>query len=92
MALKLKFNWKAVIIILLVSILSMEYSPVVTNQMLTTYWQDFKYKVWIEKRSKRVFKAEVFADHKDASHNGLHMQLVLYDFNKKINIEAPSTQ
>jgi len=70
----------------------MEYSPVVTNQMLTTYWQDFKYKVWIEKRSKRVFKAEVFADHKDASHNGLHMQLVLYDFNKKINIEAPSTQ
>ncbi len=70
----------------------MEYSPIVKNQMLTTYWNNFKYKVWIEKRTKRVFKVEIFANHKDNSQNGLHMQLVLYDFNKNIKIEAPSTE
>lgn len=70
----------------------MEYTPVVVNQMLATYWRNFKYKVWIEKRFKRIFKLEVFADHKDVPQNGLHMQLILYDFNKKLNIQAPSTQ
>lgn len=70
----------------------MEYTPVVVNQMLATYWRNFKYKVWIEKRFKRIFKLEVFADHKDIPQNGLHMQLILYDFNKKLNIQAPSTQ
>ncbi|KUO49987.1 MAG: hypothetical protein APF76_05850 [Desulfitibacter sp. BRH_c19] len=69
-----------------------EYSPVVTNKMLTTYWNDFKYKVWIDRRTKRVFKAEIFANHKDNPQNGLHMQLVLYDFNKNVKIEAPSTE
>lgn len=69
----------------------MEYNPVVANQMLVTYWQNFKYKVWIERRSKRIFKVEVFAEHRDAPHNGLHMQLILYDFNKNFNIQAPST-
>lgn|GEM_PF-1156823 len=69
-----------------------EYTPVVTNQMLTTYWQDFRYKVWIDRRSKKIFKLEVFADHRDASHNGLHMQLLLYGFNERFDIQAPSIQ
>lgn len=70
----------------------MEYNPTVSNQMLTSYWHDFKYKVWIDKGTKRVFKLEIFANHKDNSQNGLHMQLVLYDFNKNIKIQAPSTE
>ena len=69
-----------------------EYTPVVTNQMLITYWQDFRYTVWIDRRSKKIFKLEVFADHRDASHNGLHMQLLLYDFNERFDIQAPYIQ
>jgi len=66
-----------------------EYTPVVTNQMLTTYWQNFRYTVWIDTNSKMIFKVEIFADHRDASHNGLHMQLLLYDFNERFDIQAP---
>ena len=69
-----------------------EYTPVVTNQMLTTYWQDFRYTVWIDRRSNMIFKLEIFADHRDASHNGLHMQLLLYDFNERFDIQAPVIQ
>ena len=69
-----------------------EYTPIVTNQMLATYWQDFRYTVWIDTRSKMIFKVEIFANHRDASHNGLHMQLLLYDFNERFDIQAPVIQ
>lgn len=68
----------------------MEYNPIVKNEMLNTYWRDFKYRVWINKSFKRINKVEVFADHRDNPQNGLHMQLVLYDMQKQIKIEAPS--
>lgn len=67
----------------------MEYNPVITNKMLTTYWEDFQYKVWIDRKSKRIYKMEVFARHRDNHANGMHMQLLMYDFGKRIRIEAP---
>lgn len=70
----------------------MEYNPVVANKMLTTYWTDFEYKVWIHKGAKLINKVEIFAKHKDNPKNGLHMQLLLSDFNKKVKVEAPAMQ
>ncbi|MEW6623697.1 MAG: hypothetical protein AB1420_11340 [Bacillota bacterium] len=68
----------------------MEYNPVVTNKMLTTYWEDFKYKVWIDKKSKRIIKLEINAHHKDNPENTFYMLLGMYDFGKRIKIEEPA--
>lgn len=63
--------------------------PVVKNTFMEKYWQDFSYRLWIDKRSRRIVKAQVNAKNIKDPKDLINISLVLYDFNKNIAIEPP---
>ncbi len=68
----------------------MDYAPVVVNKMLTSYWSDFKYRIWIDRKTKELIKVRITGRHHDKPENGLLMEFVATDFNKSIRLEAPT--
>jgi hypothetical protein len=67
----------------------LECTPGINNDFLTRFWQDFKYKLWIDKGSKKLVKAEVQANNKAKPSDSLSMLVELKDFNAKIKLIAP---
>lgn len=66
----------------------MACKPEVNNEFLTRFWENFEYKIWID-RSKKLVRAEVKAVNKAKPTDSLSMVVDLKDFNAKINLEAP---
>lgn len=61
----------------------------VESELLETFWQDFKYKFWIDYQKGLIQKARVEARNKDSFETLLKIELVFKDMNKEISIEAP---
>jgi hypothetical protein len=61
----------------------------VQSELLETFWQDFKYKFWIDYKKGWIRKAQVEARNKESFETRLKIEVVFKDINKKIDIEAP---
>jgi len=70
----------------------LEFIPTVNNKMLNKFWKDFTYKIWVDKRSRRISKAEIVAAHKSDSQDKMMMRIKLYDYNKDIEITSPKEE
>lgn len=62
------------------------------NKFLELYWQDFNYRLWIDKKQGLIRKAEVSAEHRDDSSHTLSVSIELTDYNEPVEIEAPKVQ
>ncbi|NLO22462.1 MAG: hypothetical protein GX119_10780 [Syntrophomonadaceae bacterium] len=61
----------------------------VRSELLETFWQDFKYKFWIDYQKGLIQKAQLEARNKDSFETLLKIEVVFQDMNKEISIEAP---
>ena len=61
----------------------------VQSELLETFWQDFKYRFWIDYKKGLIQKARVEARNQDSYETHLKIEVVFKDMNKQINIEAP---
>ncbi|QNB46543.1 hypothetical protein BR63_09605 [Thermanaerosceptrum fracticalcis] len=59
------------------------------NKFLELYWQDFNYKLWIDRNEGIIRKAEVSAEHRSNSQHLLNISILLSDFNENIEIKEP---
>jgi hypothetical protein len=59
------------------------------HEWMTYFWQDYNYRIWIDQKEGYMKKGEVAAEHRDDSTHTLHVVVMITDFGKKINIEAP---
>lgn len=64
-------------------------TPGVNNEFLNRYWQDFQYKLWVEKNSRKLTGAEVKATNKAKPTDSLTMLVKLWDFDAPIELSAP---
>ncbi len=62
------------------------------NKFLELYWQDFNYRVWIDRGEGLIRKAEITAEHRDDPRHLLKVSIELKDFNKPLEIKAPVTK
>lgn len=62
------------------------------NKYLELYWQDFNYRLWIDKKDGLIRKAEVSAEHRDDSTHILTVIIELMDYNEPVEIKPPLTQ
>lgn len=60
------------------------------NEYMALYWQDFNYRLWIDKKDGVIRRAEVLAEHRDNSQHILKIIVELTDFNEDIEIAAPA--
>lgn len=67
----------------------LECTPAVNNEFLSRFWQDFHYKLWVEKGSRKLMRAEVRAVNKAKPTDSLTMQVELKDFDAPIKLTAP---
>jgi len=65
-----------------------QLSPSVQNQMMETFWTDFRYTLYIRKSDKMLVKATIEAKNKVKS-DPMTMTLEFKDIGKKISILAP---
>ena len=61
----------------------------VESEYMQTWWQDFTYRFWIDRRKHELLKAEAIAKSKNSSDTTLTMTVNFRDFNKKIKISPP---
>jgi len=59
------------------------------NKFMELYWQDFNYRLWIDKKEGVIRKAEVMAEHRDNSQHRLGVTILLYDLNEPVEIIPP---
>lgn len=59
------------------------------NKFLELFWQDFNYRLWIDKNEGFINKAEVSAEHRNNSRHLLNISIILSDFNENIEIKEP---
>lgn len=64
-------------------------APEIKNDFLTRFWQDFEYKLYVEKRSKKLLKAEVEAVNKAKPADTLTMTVEIKDLNAHIKLTPP---
>ena len=62
------------------------------NKYMELYWEDFKYRLWIDKKESVIRKAEIMAEHCDNSRHQLHVSILLYDLNEPVEIVPPKIQ
>lgn len=63
--------------------------PVVKNNFIEKYWQDFHYRLWVDKRSRRIVRAEIYAKSIKDPQDSINISVELSDFNKRITIKPP---
>lgn len=63
--------------------------PEINNRLLNAYWENFQYKLLIERGSNYIRRVELVANHRQKPEDMLNMVLELYDFNKRITIKPP---
>ncbi len=66
-------------------------NPVVNNGFLEKYWQDFSYRLWIDRHSERVVKAQISAVSLRDPKDTMRIEVDLKDFNKKFTIKPPES-
>lgn len=59
------------------------------NKYLELYWQDFKYRIWIDKHKSVIRKAQIMAEHRDNAQHLLQITVVFSDFDEEIEINPP---
>jgi len=59
------------------------------NEYLELYWQDFNYRLWVDRKDGYLRKAEISAEHRDNSLHTLTVSITFSDYNKPIEIKAP---
>lgn len=59
------------------------------NKFLELYWQDFNYRIWLDKKDGYLRKAEVSAEHRDNSLHSLTVGINFSAYNEPIEIKAP---
>lgn len=64
-------------------------APHVENQILNMHWQNFYYKLWVDKRNRVIRKASVSAKNKENAKSVLELEMTLADFNKVGRINLP---
>jgi hypothetical protein len=60
------------------------------NEYMALYWQDFKYRIWVNKKDGVIQKAEIMAEHRDNSQHLLQITVELSSFNDTIEINPPN--
>lgn len=59
------------------------------NKFMELYWQDFNYRLWVDKKEGYLRKAEITAEHRDNSQHVLTVSIRFFDYNEPIEIKAP---
>lgn len=67
----------------------LKYKPLLKEQLLTLYFEDFDYKIWVDRRSKVIKQAMISGKSRVTPEGSLEMQLKLWDYDKPLEIEAP---
>lgn len=60
------------------------------NKYLELYWQDFNYRLWVDRKEGYIRKAEIMAEHRDNSQHLLKLTMTLSDYNEVIEIKPPA--
>jgi len=60
-----------------------------TNKYMELYWEDFNYRVWIDRQDGFIRRAEIVAEHRDNSRHLLKIEVELKDFNEPVEIMEP---
>ncbi|MGF7186085.1 hypothetical protein GGQ84_002178 [Desulfitispora alkaliphila] len=63
--------------------------PDINNELLELYWEDFTYRLWVDKGSKKISIAEIKAFNIQNPNNYLIFNINLWDFDKKVDLEKP---
>jgi hypothetical protein len=63
--------------------------PITANPYMDLLWRDFSYKLWIEPRSFRVFRAQITANGKGNTSNKLNLEVDFSNYNGNIIITPP---
>ncbi len=66
-----------------------EFSPQVENDYLETWWQNFTYRLWIDRNTHQLVKAKVAAENKNSPGSFLSLVVTFQDFHKKFEIKPP---
>ena len=61
------------------------------HQLLTYYWHDYNYRLWIDQKDGFLKKGEVIAEHRDNALHTLHVTVDFKNYGKKIRIKAPES-
>lgn len=59
------------------------------NKYLELYWQDFKYRLWIDKKEWLIYKAQIIAEHRDNSQHVLGVVIEMNSFDDPLEINPP---
>ena len=65
------------------------YQPKLGEELLTMYFTDFKYKIWVDRGRREIRHAQIEATSKISSKGGLKMEVKIWDYNKPIEIKPP---
>ncbi|MGD0622351.1 MAG: hypothetical protein ABSA82_07810 [Thermacetogeniaceae bacterium] len=68
-----------------------EFQPEVDSQYLEMWWQNYTYRLWVEKRGHTLAKGLVTAENKNSPGTWLTMTVTFQDFNRKIAINPPES-
>lgn len=63
--------------------------PQTVTKFLEMNWEQFQYKVWVDKRSHLMLKAEIEGVHKGNARDRLVVEVEVSDYNQEINLEPP---
>ncbi|GAW92181.1 hypothetical protein [Calderihabitans maritimus] len=63
--------------------------PEVNNNFLETYWEDFEYQLWVDRKSRRLVRGIIKARNRKDPEHFLSVKVDLFDFNTEIKIEPP---
>ncbi|NLK00665.1 MAG: hypothetical protein GX318_05440 [Clostridia bacterium] len=66
-------------------------TPNVENRVLKMHWKNFKYKFWVDRRSKIITKSLILSEGSSDAKTTLEMLIELHDLNADFKIKAPKT-
>lgn len=59
------------------------------NQWMAFFWEDFKYRLWIDTREGYLRKGEIIAEHRDNAMMGLKIIVEFSDYDQPMDIRLP---
>ena len=59
------------------------------NQWMAFFWEDFKYRLWVDTQEGYLRKGEIIAEHRDNSLMGLKIILEFSDYDQSMDIQLP---
>lgn len=68
-----------------------ELKPNVENVFLEEQFDDFYYKVWVDKNDLTIRQAIIRANKADSTPGGLEILIKLWDYNRELKIDVPVT-